>query len=317
MAGGFAAALEAIEAAVELRIREHRLDGFLSSSVERFAEFGLQDGAHEYVGTAVPAWPGAFAFVGVGWDENRDALADDLLHLLLVPVAGVGDDHAGLLGDASRFEFLQCRVDHWAEMPEVGAGVDLSGDHDLVLVDDRLAVVALDIAARCLEVLGVRVGHVHFAGRGRGRRVGLRAVVMKSPTGLVDTARAVGLVVSIRALLRPELFLQPPLGLLHSRGPRLRHRLGIGVALCLEPLLRFAQPGAAALSGREFGRQLVTAPLTVELVLGRIDRLGLLEDLTRELLVIAVRVVRRVSRAPSSHRPRAPQRPPAPRRRRA
>ena len=176
VAGGSAAALEAVEAAVELRVREHRLDGFLSSSVERFAELGLEHGAHERVGAAVPARPGAFALVGVGRDEHRDALAGDVLDLLLVPVAGVGDDHAGLLGDAGRVEFCLCGVDHWAEMSEVWrVGIDLRGDHDLVLVDDGLGVVALDVAARCLEVLGVRVGHVHLPGRGRGRLVGLGA----------------------------------------------------------------------------------------------------------------------------------------------
>ena len=73
-----------------------------------------------------------------------------------------------------------------------------------------------------------------------------------------------------------------------------RHRLRIRGTLRLEPLLCFAQPRAAPRRGRKFRRQLVTSPIPVELVLSRVNRLGLLEDLARKLLVIAVRVMRRV-----------------------
>jgi hypothetical protein len=40
------------------------------------------------------------ALAGVGRDQDRDALGDDRLHLGLVPVAGIGDHHLGLVGDA-------------------------------------------------------------------------------------------------------------------------------------------------------------------------------------------------------------------------
>ena len=83
------------------------------------AELGLEHGAHECVGAAVPAGAGAFALVGVGRDQHRHAPSGDLFHLRLVPVAGVGDDHAGLLGDAGGFELRQRGVDHRAEVPEV------------------------------------------------------------------------------------------------------------------------------------------------------------------------------------------------------
>jgi hypothetical protein len=43
------------------------------------------------------------------------------------------------------------------------------------------------------------------------------------------------------------------------------------------------QPPAATLRGRELRRRLVVARLPVELVLGRVDRLGLLDDLSRQL----------------------------------
>jgi hypothetical protein len=43
-------------------------------------------------------------FEGVGWDEPLGAAVDDLLHLLLVPVAGVGDHDVGCVGDPGAIE---------------------------------------------------------------------------------------------------------------------------------------------------------------------------------------------------------------------
>ena len=74
MAGGSASSLEAIEATVELRVREYWLDGLLAFSVERLAEFGFEDAAHERIRPAVPAGSGAFAFVSVWWDEDSVSL---------------------------------------------------------------------------------------------------------------------------------------------------------------------------------------------------------------------------------------------------
>jgi hypothetical protein len=42
-----------------------------------------------------------------------------VFHLLLVPVAGIGNDHARLLCDARRLKLAQGRVDHRAKVPEV------------------------------------------------------------------------------------------------------------------------------------------------------------------------------------------------------
>jgi hypothetical protein len=56
----------------------------------------------------------------------------------------------------------------------------------------------------------------------------------------------------------------------------------VGSPRALQALLGLAQPAAAALGGSELGRQLVAVRLAVELVLGRVDRLGLLDDLARE-----------------------------------
>jgi hypothetical protein len=61
-----------------------------------------------------------------------------------------------------------------------------------------------------------------------------------------------------------------------------------------EPAAGAAQPPAATLGGRELGRQLIAACLAVELILGRVDGLGLLDDLARELLVVEVLVARRI-----------------------
>jgi hypothetical protein len=44
--------------------------------VEAAARVGRQDATHEGVKTAVPARPRAGAFLGVGRDEHRDAIAE-------------------------------------------------------------------------------------------------------------------------------------------------------------------------------------------------------------------------------------------------
>src|SRR6202034_1993148 len=98
----------------------------------------------------------------------------------------------------------------------------------------------------------------------------------RPPTGLVNAALPVGLIGIVRALLGPEFFFQAALGLLDPCRPRTGHRLRVRCALRFETLLGFLQPGAAALRGRELRRQLVAAAVPVELVLGRISRLGLL-----------------------------------------
>src|SRR3954452_18192383 len=83
-------ASEAVQAAVELRLGEDGLDHWLAVAVELAAALAGEDSAHEVVVAALPVAPGCAAAAGVGWNEDLDAAVDDVLHLLAVPVAGVG-----------------------------------------------------------------------------------------------------------------------------------------------------------------------------------------------------------------------------------
>ena len=60
-AGGSSSSLEAVDAPVELGVSEDRLDHRLAFSVELAAGVGLEHAAHERVGAAAPAGPGALA----------------------------------------------------------------------------------------------------------------------------------------------------------------------------------------------------------------------------------------------------------------
>jgi hypothetical protein len=115
-----AASLEAIDAAVELRLAEHGLDHRLAFAVKLGAAVGREPLAHCRVGAALPAWSGAFVAAGVRRDQQFDPALGDLLHLLVVPVAGIGEHHLRLLGDAGRLELPAGGVEHRFEMPEVG-----------------------------------------------------------------------------------------------------------------------------------------------------------------------------------------------------
>src|SRR3954468_24892322 len=77
---GSAAALEAVAAAVEPGVGEHRLDHALALGVEAAAAIGRQDATHERVEPAVPAGPGAFALAGVGRDQHLDPALDERVH---------------------------------------------------------------------------------------------------------------------------------------------------------------------------------------------------------------------------------------------
>jgi hypothetical protein len=58
----------------------------------------------------------------------------------------------GLVRLSRLLELAECGLDHRPQVREVaGGGADLCGDHDLLLVDDRLRVVALDVAAVALH----------------------------------------------------------------------------------------------------------------------------------------------------------------------
>ena len=130
-------------------------------------------------------------------------------------------------------------------------------------------------------------------GRRRRRLVGVRrppeaAAVLHPP------ARPVGLIGGVGLALRPQLFLQAPLGLLQPRRARRRDRPRLLGAPLVQPALGLAQPPAPALRRRQLRRQLVAATITELLVLLGVDSAGLLEDLARDPLVVAVGVLGRV-----------------------
>jgi len=73
--------------------------------------------------------------------------------LVVVPMAGVGDDHGRRLGDAGAGQLALGRADHRFKVAEIRrVGVELGGEDDLALVADGLGVVALHVAARRLDV---------------------------------------------------------------------------------------------------------------------------------------------------------------------
>src|SRR5215218_801554 len=73
-AGGVsAAAVEAVDAAIEFGLAEDGFDHGLAFAVELGAAVGREPLAHRGVGAALPAGPGALAAAGVGWDQQLDA----------------------------------------------------------------------------------------------------------------------------------------------------------------------------------------------------------------------------------------------------
>jgi len=71
-----------------------------------------------------------------------------------MPVAGVGDHDAWPLSDTDPLQLPAGAAHHRCHVTEVrGVGVDLGGEHDLIVGDDHLHVGALDVSARALDVL--------------------------------------------------------------------------------------------------------------------------------------------------------------------
>jgi hypothetical protein len=65
----------------------------------------------------------AFAALGVWRDQHPDALVDDPLHLLVVPVAGLGQQHVRGLVDAGRRQLALGGGEHRSRCPKSGAAV--------------------------------------------------------------------------------------------------------------------------------------------------------------------------------------------------
>jgi hypothetical protein len=98
------------------------------------------------------------------------------------------------------------------EVPEVGAvDGDLGGDDDLILADGGLGVVALDPAARGLDVARVRIADIDLPDRHFGRLKCVRRPA-EPATVLHPPARPVSLVVGVGPALNGVFFLQAPLG---------------------------------------------------------------------------------------------------------
>jgi hypothetical protein len=81
---------------------------------------------------------------------------------------------------------------------------------------------------------------------------------------------------------------------LSRSGARARDRPGLLGPFVIEAALGLAQPAASAVRGRHLRRQLIATALAELLVLFAIDRVGLGQDLARDLLVVAGGVLRGV-----------------------
>lgn len=150
--GGSAAALESVDLAIEFRLSEDGLDHRLSAPVKTAAVVVGEHSSHVRVDAALPAGPRRFSPARVRRDQDLDAAIDDRLHLLVMPVAGVGQHDTRCVFDARASELALGGVDHRLEVPEVAArDHHLSGQDDLMLVGDGLRVVALDEPAQPLD----------------------------------------------------------------------------------------------------------------------------------------------------------------------
>jgi hypothetical protein len=147
-------------------------------------------------------------------------------------------------------EFFAGRGDHRFEVPEVGGlGSDLGSDHDLVLVDHGLRVVALHEPATRFQQPAVRVGRVDLALRQLGWRERLDGPGRHPAMAVgADPGRPPRLILSVRLALDLELLLKAPLGLPQPLRPRAGHRLGVRGTLVLKPLARLTQPWRDPLS---------------------------------------------------------------------
>jgi hypothetical protein len=93
--GGSASSLELVDPSVVLGLSEHGLDHRLAFSVKPAAVVTGEHGPHEGVAAAIPAAAGCVALAGIGRDQDLSAVADDLVDLLLMPVAGVCERDGG------------------------------------------------------------------------------------------------------------------------------------------------------------------------------------------------------------------------------
>ena len=89
-----------------------------------------------------------------GGDEHLQSASGEVVHLFVMPVAGVGEHHPWQPGFSDRVELSQRGLHQRLQQPEVRRVVgQLGRDHDLPGVDGGLGVVALDEALGDLDRL--------------------------------------------------------------------------------------------------------------------------------------------------------------------
>jgi hypothetical protein len=181
------------------------------------------------------------SFARVGRDQHLDAvLGGDVIHVLFVPVLRVGERDCRLVGLTRLLELADRGLDHRPQVREVACGgADLCGDHDLLLVDDRLRVVALDVAAVALHPPRVRIGHAHLSLGDLRRRVGFRRPAQPPrATALLPGC----FVCPVATQLGREVLLELLGSNAQPLGPRPRDRTGGPPPFLLQLAMSFSQP---------------------------------------------------------------------------
>jgi len=118
--GRSSSSLELVDAPVVLGLCEHRLDYRLSSSVEPVSVLGRECVAHRRVSFALPSQPRGLALASVRRHENLHVLVrHDMVHLLLIRVAAIGNRDPWCLRNTNRLEFPLGRLHHRLEVTEV------------------------------------------------------------------------------------------------------------------------------------------------------------------------------------------------------
>ena len=92
--------LELADAPVVLGLGEHGLDHRLAFSVKPASEVTGENGAHERVAPASPTPARFFMLAGIGRDQDLGTHVHDLIDLLLMPVAAVGERDPGRVAHA-------------------------------------------------------------------------------------------------------------------------------------------------------------------------------------------------------------------------
>ena len=116
---GPASSSEPAHPAVVFDLPEHRLDAVSSLDVQPAAEIGREDTAHERVHAAHPAGASVLPPQRVGRDEHPEPVSHEMLDLLMVPIAGIGERRPRTLGHANVLKFANRGAHHRFQLPEV------------------------------------------------------------------------------------------------------------------------------------------------------------------------------------------------------